>query len=119
MLPLNLLKDCKISLSDIKMFIELVSHIIISIILIITLKQKPQILTILLFFIVAYLGYNYKNEINPFILISTSIGMFVIYSFINKMTIDNYGNKEIINNAWQVPFNTIMLYYIVSIIGNI
>jgi len=101
-------------------FIEFISHLLVSIIFVIALKDKhPYILFLLLSSILGYLIYDDKI-VNPVAITLTATmiyGIISILRYFNKNdTIEsNTDNKPNISMIWEIPFWTLISFYLVRI----
>lgn len=104
--------------------LEYISHILISIIFVITLKERhPYILFLLLTGIIAYLIYSQEIS-NPALIVTAGFITYGIRMFIksyDKTIIPNEDQPQIQNlsTIWEIPFWCLTSYYLVSIAGMI
>ncbi len=84
------------------------SHIIVTIILVLCLKNKnKKILALLLMCIFGFMNYTEIKE--PLIYICIGLLFYFIELFLTNTT---SLNEKIIDTIWKIPFWSIVLYYV-------
>jgi hypothetical protein len=117
--------NISINSDNVLKILEFISHGLISLILVIVLKDKhPIILTILLYLIVAYLirtnnmsfEVNSANYIPPLLLPSIGISILLLNYIINNVNSTENEYKCNKFKIWKAPFWSIFSYYVISLI---